>query len=218
MDNTPRTAQRTRTALRGCPQGFGQPANAIEVQPPRGLPTFPQALLLVTRSNKPTQPNSQAIRHAGLSPLRQWHDWTIEEYREAFHLLQRTSTAAHGFSEQREQLKQRVDAGELVPLGPDRPPTPRERVAGPQRMPHWRSLAARRPDLAAQLHPARNGELSAQHIAMHSTTSLWWQCGAARSFVRKTGVGTRDHAGRDHVQLRLSASVGLGQIDRDTWR
>ena len=66
-----------------------------------------------------------------------------------------TSTAAHGFSEQRrEQLKQRVDAGELVPLGPDRPPTPRERVAGPQRMPHWRSLAARRPDLAAQTRPA----------------------------------------------------------------
>ena len=120
----------------------------------------------------------QWFRWIGGTHLARTHDWTIEEYREAFHLLQRTPTAAHGFSEQRrEQLKQRVDAGELVPLGPDRPPTPRERVAGPQRMPHWRSLAARRPDLAAQLHPARNGELSAQQIAMHSTTSLWWQCG-----------------------------------------
>jgi len=120
----------------------------------------------------------QWFRWIGGTDLARTHDWTIEEYREAFHLLQRTSTAAHGFSEQRrEQLKQRVDAGELVPLGPDRPPTPRERVAGPQRMPHWRSLAARRADLAAQLHPARNGELSAQQFAMHSTTSLWWQCG-----------------------------------------
>ncbi len=122
----------------------------------------------------------QWFRWIGGTHLARRHDWTIEEYREAFHLLQRTSTAAHGFSQQRrEQLKQRVDAGELVPLGPDRPPTPRERVAGPQRMPHWRSLAARRPDLAAQLHPARNGELSAQHIAMHSTTPCGGSAGAA---------------------------------------
>jgi ROS/MUCR transcriptional regulator protein len=58
----------------------------------------------------------QWFRWIGGTDLARTHDWTIEEYREAFHLLQRTSTAAHGFSEQRrEQLKQRVDAGELVP-------------------------------------------------------------------------------------------------------
>jgi transposase InsO family protein len=42
------TRQRHRDPVppEGCPQGLGQPAHVIELQPDRGLPTFPQALLL----------------------------------------------------------------------------------------------------------------------------------------------------------------------------
>ncbi len=120
----------------------------------------------------------QWFRWVGGTHLTRKHDWTIREYREAFHLYQRTSTAAAGLIERhRERLRQRVDAGELVPLGPDRAPVIRERVAGAETMPYWRSLAARRPDLASQWHTTRNGQLAAEQIALHSTTPLWWRCG-----------------------------------------
>ena len=83
---TPRTAQRTWAALRGCPQGLGQPAHRSTLQPHRGLPTFPQAPRLITRSRENNPANVQAIRQTRLSLVRQWHGWTLAEYREAFQL------------------------------------------------------------------------------------------------------------------------------------
>ncbi|MGA2926746.1 MAG: zinc-ribbon domain-containing protein [Solirubrobacteraceae bacterium] len=118
------------------------------------------------------------FRWVGGTHLSRTHGWTIEEYREAFHLLQQTSTAASGIGElRREQLKRRIDSGELVPLGPNRRPVGRPRIDGPEKMPEWRSLAARRPDLAGQLHLTRNGEIRARQVAVHSQARLWWRCG-----------------------------------------
>jgi hypothetical protein len=45
-----------------------------------------------------------------------------------------------------------------------------------RRAPRKRSLAARRPDLAAQLHPTRNGDLDPDAVALHSRRVAWWRC------------------------------------------
>ncbi len=92
---TPRTAQRTRAALRGCPQGLGQPPHRSTLQPHRGLPTFPQALTTDHSIKRtPTQGNSQAIRQTRLSLLRQCHGWTLAGYREAFRLPVKVATCS----------------------------------------------------------------------------------------------------------------------------
>jgi rubrerythrin len=43
-------------------------------------------------------------------------------------------------------------------------------------VPRRRSLAALRPDLAAELHPTRNGELDATALARWSVQPVWWRC------------------------------------------
>ncbi|MFE5896902.1 zinc-ribbon domain-containing protein [Streptomyces sp. NPDC056488] len=43
------------------------------------------------------------------------------------------------------------------------------------------SLAARRPDLAAQWHPTRNGTLSPEEVIPHSRQMVWWLCAAGHA-------------------------------------
>jgi ROS/MUCR transcriptional regulator protein len=57
------------------------------------------------------------FRFVGASHVR-WHGWTLDEYREAFHLLKRTSTAAPGVSDKlrrntRSRAKKRTSAGRI---------------------------------------------------------------------------------------------------------
>ena len=40
-----------------------------------------------------------------------------------------------------------------------------------------RSLATLRPDLAAELHPTRNGELDPLAVGISSGRTVWWRCG-----------------------------------------
>ena len=42
--------------------------------------------------------------------------------------------------------------------------------------PRQRSLAVLRPDLAAQLHPTRNGDLDPHAVGLHSRRVVWWRC------------------------------------------
>jgi rubrerythrin len=44
-----------------------------------------------------------------------------------------------------------------------------------QRAP-WRSLAHRHPELVAELHPMRNGQLDPAALAAASKRQLWWRC------------------------------------------
>jgi DNA-directed RNA polymerase subunit RPC12/RpoP len=44
-------------------------------------------------------------------------------------------------------------------------------------VPRERSLAGLRPDLAAELHPTRNGDLDAFTVARWSVQPVWWRCG-----------------------------------------
>jgi hypothetical protein len=47
------------------------------------------------------------------------------------------------------------------------------------------SLAARRPDVAAQLHPTRNPGAQPAEIAVTSTMELWWECAKGHPFVSR---------------------------------
>jgi hypothetical protein len=87
-------------------------------------------------------------RHAG---------WTIDTYRQAFGLNGSQVTMASGSrGVLRAIAVQRLKAGQIgSPLGGG---------AGLQRT-EWQSLVDRRPDLASELHPNRNGTLD--------TTPLW---------------------------------------------
>jgi rubrerythrin len=43
-------------------------------------------------------------------------------------------------------------------------------------VPRERSLAVRRPDLARELHPTRNGDLDPHTLGARSNQKVWWQC------------------------------------------
>jgi hypothetical protein len=52
-----------------------------------------------------------------------------------------------------------------------------ERAEAGRGVPRWRSLAALRPDLATELHPARNRGLDPYGLGLGSTRRVWWRCG-----------------------------------------
>jgi hypothetical protein len=87
----------------------------------------------------------------GSTHLRVGHGWTLAEYREAFQLLQNVPTCSRDLSD---RLRQHARAR----LGRDGFGTPPDDVGRSVRpVPGWRSLRRVRPDLAAELHHARNG-------------------------------------------------------------
>lgn len=56
------------------------------------------------------------------------------------------------------------------------------------------SLAARRPDLAAQWHPTLNGALLPEHVTPHTRRTVWWLC-------------PQGHAAKDAVSNRAKGLV-----------
>ena len=109
------------------------------------------------------------MKAVGGTHLR-WHGWTIDAYREAFHLRQEIPTFAPGLSAKlRRAAKPRVGHdGFGAP-----PPAP---GATRTSSPAWRSLAHVRPELLSELHPERNGDLDAYRRAAGSHRRLWWRC------------------------------------------
>ena len=86
-----------------------------------------------------------------------------------FHLYGNVSTAAPETTERkRELMREQIATGERDQsvLGPPSPPT----------VGRWRSLAVLRPELMAEWHPRRNGDLDPYRIGQHAHRKVWWRC------------------------------------------
>ena len=115
-------------------------------------------------------------RIIGSSHLYRVHGWTLDDYRDAFHLPMGTPTVSRGVSASlAAEAHRRRGTGELrtgwsPDMGAGAAAVDRYRV------PRWRSLAALRPELAAELHPTRNGDLDPYALAPTSSRRVWWRC------------------------------------------
>lgn len=61
----------------------------------------------------------------------------------------------------------------------------------PRKLNHATNLANARPDLAAQWHPAKNGELTPADVHQGSATRVWWKCPEGPDHEWETGVHSR---------------------------
>ena len=113
----------------------------------------------------------RAMRMIGGTHLRVGHGWTLQQYREAFHLPMHAPTCSRELSNvYREQAVERVKATEHF----GQPPTPRKGPT-PARSPRWRSLAELHPELVAELSP-RNEGVDAAELGAGSRLKPWWRC------------------------------------------
>jgi Probable Zinc-ribbon domain len=126
-----------------------------------------------------------------------------DEYRQAFQLLKKTSTAATGLS--RRLRRNAIARKETNERWANPPPATTPRLTG-RGVPRWRSLADRRPDLAAQLHPTRNGDLGPYRLGLGSTRRVWWRC------------GTCGYEWRASIVHRVSAGAGCRHCTSPAWR
>jgi len=119
------------------------------------------------------------FRGFGGSHLRRVHGWTLAQYRLAFQLSVQTATVSAGTSALfAAHTRRRVAAGEL-PLPPPPPESiEKRREIARRRISPGRSLGALRPDLAAELHSTRNGDLDPYLLGPSSIQKLWWRCAA----------------------------------------
>lgn len=114
------------------------------------------------------------LKIVGAIHIRVAHGITLDEYREMFHLLGNVSTAApHSSERKRRTMLEQIASGERIQ------PYDRERARrvppGPPTVRRWRSLATLRPDLAAELHPTRNGNLDPFTLGVRSHRNVWWR-------------------------------------------
>jgi hypothetical protein len=114
------------------------------------------------------------FKWVGGAHLTQGHAWTLDQYREAFALLRTTTTAAPATSDRKRStmLEQFATGRRVIP---DREEVKRRRAQRQPTVARWRSLAAARPHLAAELHPTRNGDLDPFTVGPHSHRKLWWR-------------------------------------------
>ena len=110
------------------------------------------------------------MRKVGGPHLLVGHGWTLEQYREAFHLREHMPTCSRELSEVYRVSAQSRVGRRAFGQPPSDPPRPGRRTPG------WRSLIALRPDLVAEFHPERNGEVDPEAIAIASHRRLWWRC------------------------------------------
>jgi len=97
-----------------------------------------------------------------------WHGWTLDAYRDAFHLLAKAPTCTR-------RLSARYRHAAQVRLGRKGFGTPPAKTST-YRVARWRSLAHTHPELLAELHPTRNSELDLTAIGSTSHRRVWWQC------------------------------------------
>ena len=142
------------------------------------------------------------FRLVGAGHLR-WHGWTLGEYREAFHLLRKTSTAAAGVSDKlrRNAITRKRTNERWANPPPAATPSPTGRG-----VPRWRSLAALRPQLASELHPTRNGDLDPYALGLGSRRRLWWRC------------GTCGYEWRASIHHRVATDAGCRRCTSPAWR
>jgi hypothetical protein len=120
------------------------------------------------------------------------------------------------------QTRRRVQAGELPA---DFTPEWRARrdAPGRYRVQRWRSLAVLRPDLAAELHPTRNGDRDPHALAPTSSRRVWWRCASCGHewetsvAARARGDGCRECARRAQIGRRVRVRPGqsLAELSPD---
>ena len=86
-------------------------------------------------------------------------------------------------------------------------------AAARRRVPPERSLAAIHPDLVAQLHPTRNGELDPYSLGINTRQDVWWLCPDCehewRTRVRRRAAGSGcPRCARARVGATLRARAG----------
>jgi hypothetical protein len=146
------------------------------------------------------------FRFIGGTHLTRTHDWTLSEYREAFHLPASMATCSRSLSAtRRAQTLQRIADGELSATGSLADEAVRRRANANRHLPLWRSLAANHPELVLELHPTRNGSLDPKLIAASSSRKLWWCCGRGHEWraavaARSSGRGCPACANVRHGQ------------------
>lgn len=153
----------------------------MEIEPtePVGLPCLPDGTSYYGRLGEvaydPGQDKVQChicgqwLKRIGGGHLSLKHpEWTMTSYRQAFGLKRsQTLIAAGTRNALRGNAVGRLQDGKLgSPLGGGH---------GLQQD-HWSSLAERRPDLAAEVHPTRNGNLEESSLGVWSTEKIWWLC------------------------------------------
>ena len=84
---------------------------------------------------------------------------------------------------QKVKLKVKAGAGKGCPY-----------CAGKKVLPE-ESLQARFPDIAAQWHPTKNGDLKPDQIAIKSNKKIWWQCQKFEDHIWNTPVYVRTRSG-----------------------
>jgi hypothetical protein len=119
------------------------------------------------------------FRGYGGSHLRRVHGWTLAQYRLAFQLGVTTAAVSAGTSELfAAHTRRRIAAGDLPAPPPPPASAEKRREIAQRRISPGRSLAALRPDLVAELHPTRNGDLDLYMLGPSSLQKLWWRCEA----------------------------------------
>ena len=94
---------------------------------------------------------------------------TIVEYRELFHLVGSTTTAAPDTSaRKRQSMLEQIRSGQRDQsvLG----------GASPATVARWRSVATLHPRLMTEWHEQRNGDLDPYSLGQHSHRKVWWRC------------------------------------------
>jgi ssDNA-binding Zn-finger/Zn-ribbon topoisomerase 1 len=93
-----------------------------------------------------------------------------------FRLLPKITTAAPATSARMRRITlEQIASGKRVQPS-DLPQSEQTRSRAAKRTQRWRSLAAARPEMAAQLHPLRNDGVDPGTIAPNSHRLLWWRC------------------------------------------
>jgi Probable Zinc-ribbon domain len=108
----------------------------------------------------------------GGTHLRVGHGWTIDRYREAFHLRGDDPTCSRALSEE----YRRAACERLGHRGFGTPP--RDAVRGRRRASRWRSLSSARPELLSEVDTTRNDQLDVVELPVSSKQRIWWRCAA----------------------------------------
>ena len=141
-------------------------------QLPDGTPFFAPLGELVRDGDERVQCHlcGRFMRIVGGTHIRVGHGWTLDAYREAFRLPEHEPTCAVDLSSRfRSDARARVGTKGFASPPADPP-------RRPKRTPAWRSLRNLRPDLAAELHSTRNGDLDADTLSAGSRRKVWWAC------------------------------------------
>jgi hypothetical protein len=153
------------------------------------------------------------FRFVGGTHLSRTHGWTIAEHRDAFQIPATTATCSPSLSNEHwERTAKRIAAGDLPATGRFADSNAGAEARAKRAVARWRSLAARYPQLVAELHPTRNANLNPRRIASGSNRHVWWCCGHGHEWQARVA----DRSGGTGCPMCANAQRGrlLGAVNR----